>query len=165
MLTKSYTEHGLNVPEDLKSWDLEKARKVATYFTAWKADKAAGKGATQDDLTSVLEAYEAFAGELQGVQTGVENLKPRKTEPKAVKPEPEAPEVQPSDDTVDEAAVTLLQEKLGATVISHGVVDGAKCEVCGEPIDDKDIANLGIRRFKRALCVMDYKESVKAAKH
>lgn len=168
MLTKSYTEHGLLVPEDLKTWTLEKGRKVATYFTAWKTDKAAGKAATHDDLTAVLEAYEAFAGEMPGVQTGVENLKGQsKSEGKREStPEPEAPaeEVQSADEAAEEAAVALVEEKLGGTVISHGISPDAKCDTCGGEIDDKDIANLGVRRFKKAFCVKDYKLAVQAAK-
>jgi hypothetical protein len=177
MLTKQYTEHGLVVPEDLKSWNLDKGRKVSRYFTAWKADKVAGKNPTRDDLTGVLEAYEAFAGEMPGVQTGVENLKPSK----AAKPEPEEkhaeilpateplpepePEVTSEPEQTEEGAVALIQETFpGATVISHGVKDDAKCETCSNAIDDKDIANLAVRRFKKALCVKDYKLAVKAAK-
>jgi hypothetical protein len=176
MLTKQYTEHGFMVPEDLKTWNLGNARKVANYFTAWKADKAAGQNVTRDDLTGVLEAFNAFSGELPGVQTGVENLKPPKvkaeeTAPKS-EPEPTTPaetpsepaEVEPDAEQADEAALAVLQEKLGATVVSHGVKDDAKCESCGADIDDKDIANLGVRRFKKSLCVKDYKAAVQAAK-
>jgi hypothetical protein len=137
----------------------------------------AGKNPTRDDLTGVLEAYEAFAGEMPGVQTGVENLKPSK----AAKPEPEEkhaeilpateplpepePEVTSEPEQTEEGAVALIQETFpGATVISHGVKDDAKCETCSNAIDDKDIANLAVRRFKKALCVKDYKLAVKAAK-
>jgi hypothetical protein len=173
MLTKAYTEQGLTVPEDLKSWNIGKARTVAKWFMAWKADMAAGvQTVTREDLIGGLEAFEAFAGELKGVQTGVQNLKSKKaTEEPAVAEEPveqAAPETPAqkavTGDQTEEGAVELLQEQLGAKVIGYDITDDATCDTCGKPVDDPDIAKLGHTRFKKMLCVNDYKQAVKDAK-
>jgi hypothetical protein len=154
MLTKSYTEQGLNVPEDLRSWTLRKGYQAAKFFMAWKTDKAAGQEtATRDDLIALLESIEAYAGEMKGVQTGVQNLKSKKEEPKA---DPE-PEVTQTEEPTEEAAVALLQDKLGAQVIGYEVAADAKCEVCDKTVDDLDIAQLALTKHKKVMCVKDYK--------
>lgn len=167
MLTRSYTEQGLIVPEDLTEWTIGKARTVAKYFIAWKTDKAANKdGATREDLISVLTAYEAFAGEIPGVQTGVDSIKSKPLDnPPADKPAktPE-PEVKSEDEQAEEAAVKLLQDQLGAVEIGHTAAPDAKCGKCGKPVNDPDIANLAVIKFKQPMCVDDYKLAVRAAK-
>lgn len=162
MLTKSYTEQGFNVPEDLKKWTLGKARQTAKFFMAWKSDKAAGQQtATRDDLIALLESVGAYAGEIPGVQTGVENLKSKPVDnPPADKtPEPPAEPVQ-----TEEGAVKLLQEQLGAKVIGYDVSADSTCEACEGPVDDPDIAKLAITKFKKTLCVRDYKAAVQEAR-
>lgn len=169
MLTKAYTEQGFLVPEDLKSWTLRKGRQAASFFMAWKADKAAGQTtASRDDLIALLGSIEAFAGEMPGVQTGVENLKSKPKAEPAPAPTPE-PEVTPEppkaeEQQTEEGAVQLLQEQLGAKVIGYEIGEDTKCGVCDQPVDDPDIAKLAQSRFKKPMCVSDYKDAVKAAR-
>ena len=59
------------------------------------------------------------------------------------------------------AAVALVQEQLGGKVIGMEIAADAKCEVCGNQIDDPDIARLGWGRLQKVLCVSDYKDLIK----
>ena len=169
MLTKLYLSQSMVLPEDVKSWTLGKGRQVAKYFVGWNTDKAAGRNPTRDDLVEYLQAVEAWAGEIPGIQTGVDNV--------ATPPKPEkepAKEVATADPAAEEtstaaasepaaapdameAATQLIQTQLGGVQIGHQVLKGAQCEQCGNPVDDLDIANLGVTRFKQVLCVKDYK--------
>lgn len=167
MLTKSYTEQGFIVPEDLKTWKLREAQQIGKTFLRWKAEMAAGGNRTsRDELIEQLTAYDAFSGEMAGVQTGTDNLK----KPKEKKPSPEenpAPDAAKKDSdtppTEDEAR-TLLEDQLGAVVIGHNVAPDAACEVCGKPVDDRDIADLGLRKYRKVLCVADFKTAVNEAR-
>ena len=136
MLRKQYTANGLAIPEDLESWTLGKGRFVARTFVAWKADMATGV-TNRDEIISLLQAQSAFAGEMEGVQIGT-----------AATAEPVA--------TLADAEKAAT-EVLGATVIGRTVEPDAKCEECGGPVDDPDIARLALTRYKRVLCVSDYK--------
>lgn len=164
MLTKEYMAQGLVVPEDLKSWQLDKARKIGRWFMAWKADSASGVDVTRDDLVQVLKDLDGFSGELEGVQTGVKNLKTSKS----IENPPADKSVESKPDDVEsvneESAIALVQEQLGGVVIGHEVNSDALCDECGQPVDDKDIANLGLRRYKKSLCVKDYKAAVAASR-
>lgn len=162
MLTKEYTAQGLLLPVDLNSWTLGKGWQIAKWFVAWKTDMAAGGSTiTRDDLVEGLKSYDGFAGEMEGVQTGVENLKPGKAK-SLDNPPQDKPKTDDAD--VEESAMNLLQDQLGAVVIGHEVAADAKCDVCGDQVDDPDIANLGLRRFKKALCIKDYKQAVAEAR-
>jgi hypothetical protein len=166
MLTKEYTAQGFHLPQDLKEWDLAKARQIAKYFVAWKADRAAGQG-TRDDLVQYLQAMEAFAGEIEGLQTGVENLMSTPAKPEEPPAEPvtqTAPEAEegeksqgPTDEEVEAQAVELIEQQLGGVLIGQKVEKDATCDVCGKPVDDLDVADLGLRRYRKTLCVEDYK--------
>jgi hypothetical protein len=168
MLTKEYTAQGLVVPADLKTWNLGKARNIAKFFMAWKADLAAGKGASRDELLEYLKALEAFDGEMEGVQTGVENLKKAekpapKTEEPVTKPDTPAEEKkpEPSEAEVEASAVALIETQLGGVLIAQDVAEDSKCAECGEQVDDLDIATLAQRRFRKPLCVKDYKAEIR----
>lgn len=153
MLTKSYKENGLVLPEDVEQWTLGKARNVAKLFVAHRANQVAGNVNTLDDLIGVLGVADAFAGE-EGdpKETPTEVDIPK--EP-VTTPEPEA------DDTSHDDAVALVESQLGAVEIGREIVTGEPCEVCGNPIDDLDIAKLGHARFGKVLCLSDYKQTVR----
>lgn len=172
MLTKEFTAQGFVVPENLSEWTMGKARNIARYFVAWKADRATGQG-TRDDLVEYLKAMDAFAGEMPGVQTGVENLKPAATANPQPSDEPVKGDEEPvtqlatqsevgekpdsSMSTEEAQAVALIETQLGGVVIGQEVKPDAPCDVCEKPVDDLDIANLGLRRFRKTLCVEHYK--------
>jgi hypothetical protein len=159
-LTKHYEQHGLVKPTDLESWTLGKARGIAKFFVAWKADASTNK-ATREDLIAFLQAAEAYVATKEEVSTPVQTEKtPAKTtpaevtKPKAVAEETSTPEPEPTHDE----AVGQVQEQLGGVVIGQTVGDDAKCEVCDKPVDDKDVAQLALTRYQKVLCVSDYKE-------
>ena len=66
--------------------------------------------------------------------------------------EPAAADAPPTE----EEAIKALEDGLGATVISQSINADAPCEVCGNKIDDVDLAELGKKRFNKVLCVNDY---------
>jgi hypothetical protein len=168
MLTKSYKARGLVLPPDIESWTLGKARSVAKYFMAWTADQATGKEPSSVDLADYLKAVDAWAGSIDGVQVGVSNI------PVPPKP-PEEPEVaevatpaaektaevpaETDEVPSEEEAVKLIGEQLGGVLINRQVEAGAKCEVCGEVVDDVDVAQLAQTRFRKILCIKHYKQA------
>lgn len=175
MLTKQYMEHSFARPEDLETWTLGKARSISRFFTAWKADKATGQNPTRDELIGFLQGMDAWAGELPGIQTGVENVvAPSKVsnqpeqevpsqEPSAEKsttpqeagtPEPE----RPAQELAAEAEATaLIQDVLGGEIV---VTEESLCQECGSKIDDVDVAQLAVTRLKKVLCFADYKKAI-----
>lgn len=68
---------------------------------------------------------------------------------------PAAPAADAPVTEVDEK-VSLVQENLGGAVIGQEINPNAVCEVCGNQIDDVELATLGHTRFKKVLCVADY---------
>jgi hypothetical protein len=169
VLTKNYLAQGLKLPDDVNTWTLGKARTVAKWFGAVKADKAAGQDVPREDTVAYLEAMEAYAGDLPGVQTGVENVPTPPKPPvepveEVTTPEPQADATPtPTEDQIESEAIALIEKELGGVQIGHNVEPGAKCEVCGNEVDDLDIANLGLTRFKKVLCVADYKSQGKVS--
>lgn len=149
MLNKEYKAQDLLVPADLETWTLGKARSIAKFFTAWKADMAVNKS-DKDELIGYLQASEAY--QEAAVEAPAEVAKP---EPAA---DTSAPEEVP---VTDEAAVALVQEQLGGKVVGMDIAEDAPCEVCGKKIDDPDIARLGWGRLQKILCVSDYKDLIK----
>jgi hypothetical protein len=172
MLTKSYLEHGLVLPANIREWTLAKGRDVAKYFIAWKTDKVAGvDGTTRDDLIEYLKAMDAFNGEMDGVSVGTEKVtKPAKTPKPAAEQAPAeaagsvATEVKTEAGQTEEGALALVEEQLGAVVIGREVGKDTACETCGKPVDDPDIANLALMKFKRPLCVKDYRAAIQEAR-
>lgn len=176
VIKKHYMAHSLVLPEDIESWNLGKARLLSKWFVAVKADAAAGKQTPREEIVEYLKAFDAYSGDLPGVQTGVENVQTPEKPP--VEPVQEVTQQQPateepatsqepateqaSDDKVEADAVALVQEQLGGVEIGHSVEAGAKCEICGNEVDDLDLANLGLTRFRKILCVQDYKAQGKA---
>lgn len=73
-------------------------------------------------------------------------------DPAPVTPEPEAADTPPTEDE----AVKAVEEGLGGVTIEQGINPQALCEVCGNQIDDLDLAELGQKRFSKMLCVSDY---------
>lgn len=67
------------------------------------------------------------------------------------------PTAAPADESSAEEAEKVIEAALGPTeVISHEINPEALCEVCGNKIDDTDLAKLGQQRFGKILCVSDY---------
>lgn len=159
MLTKEYKAQDFPVPSDLKDWSLIKARTIAKFFVAWKADIALGRE-TKQDLIDFLIASDAYEESDDSLQT------PGQT------PESEVATAEPAADTpptpepvveqqTDEGAVALAEQELGGKVIGMQIQADANCEVCGNTIDDIDIAHLGWGRLQKVLCVSDYKDLIK----
>jgi len=162
MLTKEYDQQGLVKPTDLESWTLGKARSIAKFFVAWKADASTNK-ATREDLITFLQAAEAYVATKEEVSTPVQNDEANAPTPKKAvsKPKPvaeEQPSSEPEPEPTHDEAVATVQKELGGVVIGQTVGDDAKCEVCDKPVDDKDVAQLALSRFQKVLCVSDYKE-------
>lgn len=167
MLTKEYAAQGFDAPKDLETWNLGKARMVARFFVAWKADNSVGK-ASAEDLIGFLEAAEAYNGL---VQTPVETPAPKKSQKsKAEEPQqevqsestetgstPVSSDASEADGPSHHEAVELVKDQLGGKVVGQTVSPDSVCEVCNNQIDDVDIAQLAVNRFDKVLCVNDYK--------
>ena len=134
--------------------DLNKAQE------AFDLEYAKGDGARKS-LISRLESLGAkpAAQEPVSVPTDVQATDPAPTPdvqtPVETPAEPVTPPAAPADASEDEA-VRGAQEALGATVIAEELRPNAPCSVCGKPIDDYDLAKLGLKRFGKVLCVNDY---------
>lgn len=113
---------------------------LAKVQEAYDAELAKGDGARKS-LISKLEGLGA-----QHVQTPVETVEQPVT----------SEEVTADVEPIAEGPVALLQEQLGAEVISTEMNANAKCEECGGAIDDVELAELGQKRFDKLLCVKDY---------
>lgn len=183
MLTKEYQAQALKVPEDLPSWSLAKGRNVARFFVAVKADIAASpqdKDQMTTDLHEMLKGLEAWAGPADPNQTPVEKKATRKKkDPEAAKPEAvpstpppadglvqappavAAPTVQSDAPVSQDQAIAAVEEQAGGVVIGQEVMPDAKCEECGNPVDDVEVARLALSRFRRVLCIADYKAAAK----
>lgn len=187
MLTKEYQALAWKAPEDMPTWTLSKGRNTAKLFVAAKGDIAATPEKTKEVLTKLVEdlkAADAFAGVREEKGTPVETKADRKkretaealgvtvTPPTApvdgltqAPPAEAAPLVQgetaPPKGDSGEAAVSLVEEQLGGVVIGRQIAPDAKCEVCGNEIDDVEIAQLGLTRFQKVLCLDDYKIAAK----
>lgn len=63
----------------------------------------------------------------------------------------------------EEEAVKAVEEGLGGEVVAvqEGIPEGTPCDVCKNPIDDLDLAELGMKRFNKVLCVQDYLAELK----
>lgn len=106
-----------------------------------------------DARKGLIQKLEGFGAKPQQetteqVQTGGE------TAQSAVTSAPAPTDVPPTE----EEAVKAVEEGLDATLVAvkDGIPEGAPCDVCGEPIDDHDLAELGYKRFDKVLCVKDY---------
>lgn len=170
VLTKHYMAHSMVLPADIKEWTLGKARMIAKWFVAVKADALAGQVTERGTIIDYLKAYDAYAGDLPGVQTGVENVQtpPKPTTETAGEVTPSAPGAdatstsdEQSQEKIEADAVALVKQELGGVEIGREVVPGTKCATCGEEVDDVDIANLAMTRFGKPLCVKDYKTESK----
>lgn len=72
------------------------------------------------------------------------------------------PTEQPADTSATEdEAVKAVEEGLGGVVVGEEIRADAPCQVCGNPIDDIDLAELGKKRFDKVLCVADYLAELK----
>lgn len=113
------------------------------------------------DLERIQEGYdrEVAKGDAarKGLLTKLESLGAKVQTPVET-PSEQVASVEPVADepTAEEGPVGLIQEQLGGTVISEEINANAKCEVCGNPIDDLELAELGQKRFDKQLCVKDY---------
>lgn len=111
-----------------------------------------------DDLARAQEAYDrenAKDAPRKGLINRLETIGAKPAEPAQAPVESPAPQ----DDTPSIEEATSLAEKpveeggLGATEI---ITEGTACDVCKNPIDDVDLAELGKKRFGKVLCVSDY---------
>lgn len=127
---------------------LDEARDVVVFWQALSKDAADGK---VDDPKQGMCAYLIAGGWMAepADEEPAEDKPKRRTKTATVK----APKVDP---------VTEVADSLGAEVID--IREGSKtapCEVCGNPVDDKDIAALAQNRFGQWLCVDDYRTANK----
>lgn len=142
-----------------EAFELERSGKNRKGLMEWLESKGASHGGHGQVQTAP-------------VQTPVENpappVAPVEAAPEAPAHAPEpvqepAPAVQPAvtpeppavdnSSTEEQAAVALLEEKLGAVEL---ISPDSICEECKNQIDDVDLAQLGKSRFGRVLCVGDY---------
>lgn len=126
-----------------EAWDLEvKKASPRGSLMQWLANQ----GAKTDDaqLGTTPEPTPE-------VSTPVQNDEPVNG-PEAVTPTPASADASSTEDQ----AIDTVKEGLGGEVLSQGINPDAKCEECGNTIDDVDLAQLGKSRFDRVLCVTDY---------
>lgn len=133
--------------------DLERVQE-AYDLESMKGDQA------RATLMKKLEGYGAKPSPepTPDVQTDVE------TPAEAVTPETPAADTSSTESTEkadreaarDAEAVKAVEEGLGGEVIEEGINPDALCEVCGKKVDDLDLAELGMKRFNKMLCVSDY---------
>lgn len=126
-----------------EAFEYERTNGNRKTLMEWLESKGASHGGSQ-------------ASAAQEVQTDVQT--PEATPEAPAEPEtPVTPEPAAADATpTEEQAVAQVQEALGGQVISEGINPEAKCEACGNQIDDVDLAQLGKSRFGKVLCVGDY---------
>lgn len=128
--------------------NIEEVKAYATDLTTVQAayDLEMKKDAPRKGLITWLESKGAT------VQTPVE------TTPEAPAPAEQAvtPDAPVADEVSEEQGLQNAVEGLGATVIEEGINPEGKCEVCGNQIDDEDLAELGMKRYGKLLCVKDY---------
>jgi hypothetical protein len=165
-LTKMFTELLVPVPDFTHpAWTLGFGRETAKMIQAMKADEATGHESAGKGLVEWLAAFE-IPGYVVPETAADEVPTPVETEEVAPKARKRAAKkVEPSAATAEEAtvgeaeldaAVSLATQQLGATVIGERVTEGALCAECGKPVDDLDVANLALGRYRRTLCVADY---------
>lgn len=123
---------------------------LAKIQEAYEKELAKGDGARK----SLLSKLEALGAKDVQVQTNVENEAPSAPE------EPVTQDAVSADaEPTEEQAVETLAEVLGAErVIEKGVTP---CDECGTPIDDEDLARLGLKRFDKVYCVEDYLAAIR----
>jgi hypothetical protein len=116
---------------------------------AYDLEIAKGDGARKG-LISKLEGYGAKppVESTEQVQTPAETPSQPVTQPEAVA----------DVSSTEEEAVKAVEEGLNAETVAviDGIPEGAPCDVCGNPIDDLDLAELGQKRFGKVLCVDHY---------
>lgn len=61
-----------------------------------------------------------------------------------------------SEAAQEAGAQKLIEEELGGEVIAQSINADTPCAVCGNKLDDIDLAELGLKRFGKLLCVADY---------
>lgn len=120
-------------------------------------DRESAKDKPRTGLIAKLEQFGAKppTPQPEEVQTPVESSPEPVTSEQPVVDTPATEDGAASEVTPDQA-VENLQEGLGAVVVRNEVNQDAKCDECGEPIDDADLADVGFRRFNKHLCVDDY---------
>lgn len=106
----------------------------------------------------LIEKLEGYGAKTQSdapaeIQTGGETAEQPVTSP------------EPAADTppTEEEAVKAVEEALDGEVVAvvDGIPAGAPCDVCGNGIDDLDLAELGHKRYGKVLCVQDYLAEMK----
>lgn len=129
---------GENLPKAQEAYDLEAAK---------------GEGA-RSSLISWLESKGAKpAAPAAQVQTPVQST-PAPSAPAEAGVTPDAPVA--DGQVTEEQGLQNVQQGLGAVQIESGPNPEAKCDECGNPIDDEDLAELGQKRYGKLLCVKDY---------
>lgn len=159
-LSRSLTEVNLSLPDfSQEVWTLGFARDTAKYIVACKADEKLGRGNAAQEVITYLKAH--------GVDLIVANYVPPEPEPKKVTPKvvnKAAVKDPVKEEVTEDAAIATLEAQVGAVVVGERVSPDAKCAECNNPVDDLEIANLAISRFRRPLCLKDYLAANKTAK-
>jgi hypothetical protein len=166
-ITKMYKSHKLVVPPDLNEWTLGKARLIAKMNTAVKADIAMSRG-TIDELYAFLKDMDAWHGSTEDDSSTTTVAKKTRVATAPVEPEsapviavpaPDQPVVTEPvvTEPTEEQALETVSSTLGGVVLGQKITADAKCDACGKQVDDLDIANLSNSRFRKVLCVEDYK--------
>lgn len=161
-IKKMYTSHKLVLPPDLDDWTLGKARSIAKFNTAVKADIAMNRG-TIEELYEYLRGQDAWHGSTEPDQPKPTTVA-KKAAVAATPAEPaSAPVVAvppPDEPIVTEAeAIETVEKQLGGVVLGQRITADATCDVCGNQVDDLDIANLSNSRFRKVMCISDYKNA------
>ena len=126
---------------------------LARAQEAYDLEHAKGDSA-RTSLISWLDSKGAkppVAPPAQQVQTPVQS-DPTPPTPADQGVTPEAP--QADGETTEEQGLQNAEQGLGGTVIETKIE--GKCVECGNPIDDEDLAELGLKRYQKLLCVKDY---------
>lgn len=157
-ITKMYKSHKLVPPPDLDTWTLGKARQIAKFNTAVKADIAMNRG-TIDELYSFLKEMDAWHGPADDAEVKPTVAKKASVAPAPTVEAPKAVEPEASPEVTEEQALETVTAQLGGVVLGQKITADATCEVCGNQVDDLDIANLSNSRFRKVMCVADYKNA------
>lgn len=124
-------------------------------------DLETAKDSPRTSLVTKLESLGARPKDADNVQPPVQSQPaqepPQQPAEPVTQPTPQAdaPSTGAAQDE-QQQAVQAVQQSIPAEVTTEGVTPGAPCAVCGNPHDDKDLAELALMRFQKVLCIKDY---------
>lgn len=148
---KAYVNKGADEVEVLKraneAFEIERTGKNRKTLMDWLESKGARHGGDAPSGEPTPQPQE-------NVQTDVQNQPEAPAESPTEGVTPQAS--QADESATEEEAIQAASEGLGADVVAIDINADAKCEVCGGPIDDPDIARLAKTRYGKVACVDDY---------